>query len=455
MLRDGPAGPSSDAIVAKDPPNAGVRFLLANIARRTDPLTFLVRCAREYGDVVTFGPGSSRVVLVSHPDLIEDVLVRNARNFRKAVFLRGARRVLGESILTTDGESWVHHRRLILPSFRRDRLASYWRTMETSVRQWVDVWQAGVARDIYAELTRLSLAIATRTVLKLDPTESQLRELDGALGTVIEWMQAERGTLAAAPAWLPTPRNLAVRGALRFLDEFVYESIRRRRVRGDGGDDLLTALLQSRSEGGAPLTDKRIRDEIVTLLTNVWDPPAVVLMWCWYLLAQHPAVEARLAQELDAVLAGRPPSIDELPRLAYARRVLQETLRLYPAGRSLMRQAVRDCRIGEYAVPRDAYVLLSQWVVHRDPRYYADAESFDPDRWDGELTARLPRFAYFPFGGGPRSCLGEDFGMTEAQLVLATVAQRWRLVPVDRRPPGAPPTLRPRGPVPMIPRQRR
>ena len=368
--------------------------------------------------------GMRRVYLINHPDLIEQVLVGNARNFVKHYALKMNRLLLGEGLLTSEGDFWLRQRRLLQPLFHRDRLTGYGAVMVELAESLAASWRDGETRDLLADMARLTLEIIARTLFGAGLSE-KAREIDGVLAEVGRSFNRRLASLFILPESVPTPANLRMRRAVRRLDDILYDLIQRRR---EGGDqkDLLSILLHARHEDGAVMTDRQLRDEAMTLFLAGHDTTALTLSWAWYLLAQNPTVYDALQAELAAVLDGRPPTAADLPRLPYTERVVQEVMRLYPAAYMMGRQAVAACDIGGYLLPAGATVLMSQWIMHRDPRWFADPERFDPDRWAGGLAKRLPRFAYFPFGGGPRVCIGNSFASMEAVLVLATLAQRGR-----------------------------
>jgi cytochrome P450 len=416
---------------------------------RGDRLAFFTRLAREYGDVAAFRLAWRRVLLLSHPDLIESVLATNSRNSIKHFALRLNRLLLGNGLVTSEGEFWLRQRRLSQPAFARDRLAGYGEIMVVCARRRLTTWKAGETRDLHAEMMQLTLEIVGQALFGAD-VAGEARTVGQALEVALECYIARLKSLFLFPVWLPTRRNRRLREAVGRLDAILFRIIQQRRDRsaddGAGGqDDLLSRLLHAQDEDGSRMTDQQLRDEAMTLFLAGHETTALNLAWTWYLLAQHADVEARLHAELRAVLGGRAPTFADLPRLVYTERIVHESLRLYPPVYAVGREAVHDCTIGGYPVSAGTTLLLSQWVVHRDPRFFPDPEVFDPDRWAGERLMGLPKYAYFPFGGGPRVCIGNTFAVTEAILVLATIGQqfRFRLVPGQAIRPMAHLTLRP------------
>jgi cytochrome P450 len=436
----------------RHPPGPRGRLLTGILPElRRDPLATYTRYAREYGDCATLRFGPSKVYLLSHPDLIEQVLTIQAANFTKHWGLRTAQRLLGNGLLTSEGEFWRRQRRLIQPAFTRERVVSYGATMVRLADRLTDAWQDGQTRDLHEDMSRLALEIAAATLFGADDVEAESRAVLAALRDLTAGFGNIFFRIVHLPAFLPTPGNVRRERAARRLDEIIYDLIRRRRAAGAGPNDLLSILLDARDEDdGTRMTDRQLRDEAMTLFLAGHDTTALMLCWGWYLLARHPEAADALAAEADEVLGGRAPGPDDLPRLRYADAVVHEVMRLYPSAYIIGRQAIGACNVGGYRIPAGGTVLMSQWVVHRDPRWYDQAERFLPERWLDGLARRLPKYAYFPFGGGPRVCVGNHFALMEAVLVVAAVARRWRF----SVPPGEPPvkpkpavTLRPAGPL--------
>jgi cytochrome P450 len=420
------------------PPGPPGRFLTGHLAElRRDLLGLYTRCARDYGDVALLRFGLKPVYLLSHPDLIEQVLT--SRNFIKHYAVRMNRLLLGNGLLSSEGDFWLRQRRLIQPAFLRDRLAGYAPVMVEHAERLASAWQAGQRRDLCADMRQLTLAIAAETLFGADAT-GQGPLVHQALVEVMDSFNRRLFSLLRLPESVPTPANLRARRAVRRLDALLYGIIEQRRARG-GRNDLLSLLLQARDEqDGTGMTDRQLRDEAMTLFLAGHETTALALTWTWYLLGQHPEVVEELSAELRRVLGGRAPTAADVPQLAYTERVLLESMRLYPPAYAIGRQAVEACEVGGYRLAAGGSVLMCQWVVHRDPRWFSEPERFLPERWADGLAKRLPKYAYFPFGGGPRVCIGNSFALMEAVLVLATLARRWRIELV----PGAPVRPRPR-----------
>ena len=409
-----------------------------------DPLGFLPNLAREYGDIVTMRFYKFRVYYVNHPDYIEEVLVNQARKFIKGRILRANKGLFGNGLLTSGGDFWLRQRRLAQPAFHRARIAAHAETMVRFAERMQEGWRDGQTLDIHAEMTRLTLQIVAKTLFDAD-VDADAQEVGRALEAIMEHNSDFR-RLILTPSWLPTPRNIRAALATRRLDKIMYRIIGQRRTAGQDAGDLLSMLLHAQDEDGSRMTDRQLRDEVITLFLAGHETTALALSWTWWLLAQHPQAEAKLHAELNSVLGGRTPTLENLPKLRYLDHVITESTRLYPPAWGMARLAIEDAEIGGYMIRKGCGVSLSQWVVHRDPRWYESPEEFRPERWEGDLLKRLPRFAYFPFGGGPRQCIGNSFAVMEVALILATIAQKFRLrlLPGHTVAPLASITLRPR-----------
>jgi len=409
-----------------------------------NPLEYFTKIAREYGDVAGLRVLNFKTIFINQPGLIEEVLVTNARKYSKGKVLRANRHVFGEGLLTSEGDFWLRQRRLAQPAFHRARIASYAATMVEYTQRMLDGWRDGEERDVHREMMRLTLQIVGKTLFDAD-VESDAQEVGKSLELLLEIGANFRRTIFV-PHWLPTPANLRVKREVAQIENILYRIIAERRASGRDAGDLLSMLLHAQDEDGSRMTDRQLRDETITLFLAGHETTASTLSWTWWLLAQNPAVEAKLHAELDAVLGDRAPALDDLPKLAYAGHVITESLRLYPAAWGLARLVVEDHEIAGYPVTKGMGVAMAQWVVHRDARWYDAPEEFRPERWNDDLLKRLPRFAYFPFGGGARQCIGNTFALMEATLILATIARKFRLRLVANHPvvPLASITLRPR-----------
>jgi cytochrome P450 len=400
---------------------------------------------RDYGDIVTMRYYNFRVYFVSHPDFIEQVLVTDNRKFIKGRILRKNRQLFGNGLLTSEGDFWLRQRRLAQPAFHRGRVASYADTMVRFASRLASEWSSGDERDIHAEMMRLTLSIVAKTLFDAD-VDREAKRVGHALEAIMA-LNSDFRKLILTPTWLPTPRKIRATFATAKLNRIIYRFIDDRRASGavDNGD-LLSMLLAARDDDGSRMTDRQLRDEAITIFLAGHETTANALAWTWMLLAQNPTVESKLHEELDRVLAGRAPSVDDLPNLRYTGLVITESLRLYPPAWGMARVAIEDTEIAGYPIPKGCGVSLAQWVVHRDPRWFEAPLEFRPERWESDQVKKLPRFAYFPFGGGPRQCIGNNFAVMEATLLLATLAQQFRisLVPGREIIPAASITLRPK-----------
>lgn len=415
-----------------------------------NPPAFLEKAARECGDIARFRLAHRNAYLLNHPDWIEEVLVTQQANFTKSRMLDRARVILGDGLLTSEGDFHRRQRRLVQPAFYRERIAGYANTMVECAVRAAKEWQSGSVVDVSTAMTRLSMSIVARVLFSSD-IDSDADEISSALSELFELFET---MLMPFSQWLPAARR--IRRARKRLDAIVYKMIAERRAAGRDSGDLLSTLLLSRDKDAgsgadsAALTETQVRDEVMTILLAGHETTANALTWTWYLLSQNPEALAKLHTELDSVLGPRLPSFDDFSRLRYTEAVLAETLRLYPPAWAIGRLPRQDFSIGEYAIPAGSIVLMSPWVVQRDARWFSEPLKFAPERWqDG---ASRPKFAYFPFGGGARTCLGERFAWMEGVLVIAVLAQQWRLrmasdQAIDFK---ARITLRPRHPVRMI-----
>jgi len=393
--------------------------------------------------------------LVNHPDLVEEVLVTRNRHFIKHFALRMTQTTLGNGLLTSEGEFWRRQRRLAQPAFHRDRIAGYAAVMVEYAERMLAGWADGQVRDVHDDMMRVTLEVVAKTLFDAD-ISGDSADASAAMETLMRCFTARVGRIIRLPERFPTPVNLRLRRAARRLDQILFRIIAERRAGGEDRGDLLSMLLHAQDEDDVRMTDHQLRDEAMTLFMAGHETTADTLTWAWYLLSQDPEVEARLHAELAEVLGGRAPGVADLPRLAYTEHVVTETLRLYPTVWLLGREAIEPCEVGGYRVPVGTTVYMSQWVVHRDPRFFDDPEVYHPDRWADGLAQRLPRYAYFPFGGGPRICIGNGFAMMESVLLLATIAQRFRLAlaPGAMIKPLPTMTLRPDGGIKMVLAQR-
>lgn len=416
------------------------------------PLDFIISTHRKYGDTARFRFLKFPVYFFNRPSLIEEILITQSAKFIKSADLREGNRVLGNGLLTSEGEFWRRQRKLAQPAFHRERVMAYAPVMTGYAEQMLDTWSDGETREIRAEMMQLTLKIAARTLFGADLEADTVRIIGESLAAAIRQFDARVKTGFLLPSNWPTPGNIRSRKAVDRLDEVLYRIIDQRRSGHAETEDLLSMLLSARDDSGAGMDSKQLRDEVMTLLLAGHETTATTLAWTFYLLAQNPRAESELLAELRAVTPGRVPTYEDLPKLRFTEAVVRESLRLYPPAWAMGRQAVEDCAIGGYEVPRNTTIYMSQWVVHRDARYFEEPEQFRPERWMDSLQKTLPRFAYFPFGGGPRVCIGASFAMMEATVLLAAIASRFRLTLVPEQTIELWPsiTLRPRNGIEMV-----
>ncbi len=409
------------------PPGPKGRPLLGVLGEfRKNPPAFLERMGREYGDVVHLPVGRQQIFFVRHPDAVRDILVTNQTKFKKSRMLERARVLLGDGLLTSEGEHHKRQRRLMQPAFHRDRLAGYGATMAGLAHTAQQRWRAGETFDVSQEMMRLTLAIVARTLFSAD-VGSEADEIGVAVNAVLGLFEALLMPFSEWLEKLPLPSVRRFRQASKRLDQTIYGLIAERRANPrDTGDLLSMLLLAQDEEGRGGMTDVQVRDEALTLFLAGHETTANALTWTWYLLSQNPEAEIALHAELDRVLGGRVPSVEDLPQLRYTESVVAESLRLYPPAWGIGRRALEDYTLGEYVIPARSVVLMSPYAVHRDPRWFPEPLAFRPERWLAEDATR-PKFAYFPFGGGTRVCIGERFAWMEGILVLAAIGQHWRL----------------------------
>lgn len=451
------------AAVGESPPSPpGWPLLGALPELRKNPLEFLVSTARQYGDVVQLGKvGSRRFFLISHPDDLERVLKTNHANYVKGANFQLLKALAGEGLFLSESDYWRKQRKLIQPAFHVSRLSAMADTMTGVAESLCDRWQdhrsANRPVEIEEEMVGAVLEITVRALFGADLAPHWVAEIHDAVATAFSFFH-QRVWTPGLPLWFPTPANLRFRRAVARLDEVVFTLIEERRQRGDfEGDDVLSMLLSVRDEDGVGMTDRQLRDEVMTLLVAGHESTALTLTWTLYLIARYPLIERRLHRELDEVLDGRPPGFEDLRRLPYLQQVMQESMRLYPAFWVFTRTPVEDDVLGGYRIPAGSVLLVSCYVTHRDRRFWDHPEGVDPDRFSPERSVGRPELAYLPFGGGPRRCIGSRMAEMETALVLATIAQRYslHLVPGRNVVPTATLSLRPEGGMPMTLHARR
>ena len=439
------------------PPGPHNHRLLGNARDiQRDPNGFNLSMLQSYGNVVAVRFLLWPTFMIFHPQDIKHVLQENYRNYSKDTYLmQFIKPVLGQGLLTNDGQSWLHQRRLMQPAFHRQHLATFGTMMTTATLAMLERWQHATGQDqpldMAQEMTRLTMRIVGQALFSIDLGD-ETQHIGQTFMTLMK-LYADYLYNPIPPLGIPSPRNRRIQQTIRALDEVVYGIITAHRREYADQVDLLSLLLSARdAETGEEMSDRQVRDEVMTLLLAGHETTANALSWAWYLLSQHPEVEARLHTELEQVLGGQVPTVEHLPRLPYTRMVLEETMRLYPPAIGFNRKALADDEVGGYTVPARTLIWLSPYATHRHPDFWENPEVFDPERFSPERSTGRQHFAYFPFGGGPRLCIGSNFAMMEAQLILATVAQRYRLrlMPGHHVEPEVLLTMRPRNGLPML-----
>ena len=394
------------------------------------PLTFIARVAREYGDFAYLRVGWVRLYLVNRPELIREILTTKVKSFRKVGRQMNAlRKIEGEGLVVSDGDIWTRHRPLVQGSFHARHMKEYARVVVEHTQRRLQRWSPGARFDLAEEMNELALEIIAKVVFGVDVSEQATRLRD-AIHVARASMQKEMGSMVVLPDWLPLPGKLRQRRALRTVDTLIWDLIRRRRASPETRNDMLGQMLAaaSRIQTGVPITDTEIRDEATTLFVAGHDTTSATMAWFWHVLSQHPEVESRATREVDAALGGRAPTLEDLPNLRYLEMVVKESMRLYPASSFLFgREAVHDIELGGYTLRRGSWIFISPFVVHRDRNYFSDPEEFDPLRFSPERLSAIPPYAYIPFGGGSRICIGNVFAIMEMVLVAAAVLQKFHI----------------------------
>ena len=419
-------------MISRPPLRAGLPIVGVLPQFRKNPPKFLQSLSRDHGDLVHFRLGPQHVYLVSNPDWIKDILVTNQSNFTKSRFLERAKVLLGEGLLTSEGEFHRRQHRLVQPAFHRDRLLGYASAMVDCTAHTREQWSNGAQLDMSREMMRLTLSVVAKTLFSADVT-SEADEIGNALTQVMILFDMVLMPFSEWIERLPLPSVRRFEKARDFLDKTIYGIIAERRASKEDKGVLLSMLLLAQDEDGVTgMSDKQIRDEALTLFLAGHETTANALMWAWYLLSQNPSAAEKFYDEVDRVLEGRLPTFDDLPRLKYTEGVFAESMRLYPPAWVIGRRAKTDYAIGQYTVPARSILMMSPWVVQRDPRWFSSPDQFRLER--SVLPDDRPKFSYFPFGGGMRVCIGERFAWMEGVLLLATVAQRWRFKLVPGHP---------------------
>jgi cytochrome P450 len=394
-----------------------------------DPLAHLNRLAQISEDVVFFHLAGERVYLVKDPALIHEVLVTKNRYFKKGRSLERGRHIFGNGLLASEGNFYLRHRRLMQPAFHSQRISGFAETMTGHANRLMAQWHDGETCDLYVEMMRLTLGVVSEALLGAD-IDTEAAKVREAMTTLMRNFPFLMLPFGLALKRLPLPMMKRLRQAQGELDDILSRLIKRRRREAIDRPDLLSMLLAAQDPEavtGEGMTDQEVLDEVKNVFLAGYETTSAAFCWTWYLLSQHPEIEARLHAEIDQVLTQEhSPGVGDLPKLGYTRNIVIESMRLYPPVWMITRRALEPCRIGSYDVPAETLVQMSQWIMHRDPRYFEEPTEFRPERWTPEFQAALPKFVYFPFGGGMRECIGEGFALMELVLVVAAIARRWR-----------------------------
>jgi cytochrome P450 len=441
-------------------------YLSRKFFKPGNPILLFEHLVATYGPVSHYKIGPSHVVFINDPGLIWEVLINQPQNFIKERTQRRMKILLGEGLITSDGEAHKRQRRIAAPAFHRQRIQNYGAMMVDRAAAMREEWRPGLRIDIAAEMMRLTLQVVARTLFNTDVTKD-VQAINDEVNVIMD-LYNFLIALPRAEAMLhwPIPGLMRFRKARKRLDAVVHRMIEqsKRANAADGAGqasdrgDLLSMLITSRDEEGdrSRMSDEQLRDEVLTIFLAGYETVANALAWTWLLLGQNPEAEARMHAEIDAALEGRPPTLDDLPRLKYTEMVFAESMRLYPPAWAMGRQATREIEVGPYKLPSGSYLFFSQYIMQRSAEQFPDPLRFDPERFTAEAKAGRPKFAYFPFGGGNRQCIGEAFAWMEGVLLLATIAQSWRLRLVPGQKIGLSPkiTLRPDGPIWVVPERR-
>jgi cytochrome P450 len=441
----------------RPPGPRGTRLMGVMREFNRDSLGFIERAQRDHGDIVWTRFLYVPALFLYHPDEIEYVLATNAKNFVKAMTLRSNffQRLVGNGLLTSEGEEWKRQRRLTSPAFHRHRIANYADTMVNYSNRLTSTWQEGETRDVHRDMMRLTLEIVVRCLFSAD-VSSDVDHVGGILKQLVKPFASQATLKWILNNRLPTPYHLQFHRLARKIDKVVYRIIAERRAHAHDEGDLLAMLLKARDEDGGQMNDQQLRDEVMTLFLAGHETTALTLAWTWYLVGGNAEVEKRFHQELDEVLGDREATMADLSRLKFTEQIVKESMRLYPPAYGLGREAINDCEIGGFPVPAGTQVFMFQWVTQRDARFFDNPEAFRPERWTEDFEAQLPKYAYFPFGGGHRACIGASFAMMEMILVLATIGQKFGLELVPDHPVEtyAAMSLRPKDGVKIVVRKR-
>jgi cytochrome P450 len=413
----------------KSPQGPKGKIITGNLkAFQSDPVAFLTQMATEFGDVAKFRLGPfQNIYLVSDPEMIKQVLVTKQKNFLKSDDFKALKPILGEGLLTSDKELHMRQRRLIQPAFKKSHIINYGQDMIDITTDYLPKWKDGAERIMTHDIMSITLGIICKTMFNMDFREGY-QKIGEPIETAMKMAIRRMRSLIKLPLWVPTKRHRDYKNAIRAIDRVIFDIIQKRRNDPVKHEDMLGILMDARDDiDGLGMTDKQVRDELMTIFLAGHETTANALSWTLYLLSQHPEVEAKLFREIATVIGSRPPTPGDFMKLTYTQNILWESMRLYPPAFVTGRKVEEDVDIEGYHFKKGDVILVSQYVMHRKPEYFHNPRSFIPERFENNFVKTIPSYAYFPFGGGPRVCIGNHFAMMEAALVLVTVAQRFQL----------------------------
>ncbi|MCC6277814.1 MAG: cytochrome P450 [Oligoflexia bacterium] len=410
------------------PPSPKSRWFLEHaIAYSKDPVSFLERVTRECGDIGLIPFPGYRLYVINHPDLIEQVLKIQQSKFKKDIYTKLTSIVLGAGLLGSDGEFWRKQRRLVQPAFHHHRTNNYGKIFVQYTHQMMAKWNGRTEITLLHEMTELTLKIVAKTLFNSD-IETHIKTIEECVEAMMDYFLNVLNLAFKLPLWVPTPDNLKVRKHKKATDNIIFEIIRQRRASNEDPGDLLSMLLNAQdADDGTQMSDQQIRDEVITLFMAGHETTALALSFTIHLLSTNPHTMMKVREELKRVLNGKDPELADLARLTYLRQVIMESMRLYPPAWSMGREATEEIKLRDYVIPKGSQIGIVQWAMHRDARYFDEPLEFKPERWEGEFAKTIPPFAYFPFGGGPRICIGKEFAMMEITMVLATLLQHFEI----------------------------
>lgn len=399
------------------------------LAYKDDPIAFIMNNRRDYGDVVYYRLLDFEFYALYHPDDVKEILLTQSKKVIKApVYKNLLSKYLGNGLLISDGQVWKQQRKLVQPAFHHQRIQNYADMMVRYTHEMVDSWQGQASIDIYNAMTELTLYIVVNTLFNTDIRDTAF-EIGELTSTLQEVVNDESSNPIQLPEWIPTPFNRRKKHSIKRLNEITMSVIQDRRASGEDKGDLLSMLLMSTDEDGNSMSDEMVKDEALTIFLAGHDTTANALSWAWYLIGQHPEVEAKLLDEVDHVLGTRPATLSDLKDLTYTEMVFKEAMRLYPPSFQIARQADDDIYLPHsgYTIPKGMGIAISQYALHHDERFFPDPEKFDPERFAPENEGNIHKYAYIPFIYGPRVCVGNAFALMEAQFIMATILQRYQL----------------------------